>query len=296
MASSDVAPWPYARLILLPPIIIGLTIGLGQFGSVRFESRLVHAGFGVVSLLFNWLAMEAFSALAAKAARPFRLPLWVPLLAGVLMACLLHAPFTILRDSFFTPFLRDGSAFFQTWPWAFNDPKYLTEAAISFFNRALIWLTFNYFAIHALGVPRFGYSHFFYQPSQVAARSAEPVSSSPVVEPGPSAKTGLDLLMQKLPPHVGKAIISLKAQEHYTEVTTRQGSALVYMRFSDAVALLGTAVAGAQIHRSHWVARDAVERVEREDGKLVIHLANGETLPVGRTYQHQARSLASASQ
>ncbi|WP_416906999.1 MAG: LytTR family DNA-binding domain-containing protein [Polymorphobacter sp.] len=281
----------WLRVVLLPPLVIGLAIGLGQFGNVRFENRLVHVLYGMVSLMFSWLVMEAGSALSARAVRPLRLPLWVPLLGGVVLAGLLHAPFTVLRDGWFTPYLRDGSAFFRSWPWAFDDPTYRTESLLALANRAVVWLTFNYVLVRWLGMARFGYQDFFRVPGLAA-----PVAAREPAEAGDDAPvaSGIALLLQKLPPQIGRDIICLKAQEHYTEVVTRLGRATIYMRFSDAVALASGAIEGARIHRSYWVAQAAVDGLERDGGKTMLRLAGGELLPVSRTYLHQLSVLSPA--
>lgn len=293
MASPGVFSRIDVRLVLLPPVVIGLIIGIGQFGSVRFESRLIHAGFGVVSLLLSWLAMEGFSALGARLLRPLRVPLWVPLLGGVFMAGLLHAPFTLVRDAAFSPFLRDGSHFFQAWPWAFDNPVYLKESAIAFANRSLVWLPFNYLLIHGLGLTRFGHDVFLGRPGAAGGVAALPEVRE-IAAASEAAGSGIDLLFQKLPAQIGREIICLKAQEHYTEVVTRLGSAMIYMRFSDAMALASSVIEGAQIHRSYWVAQDAVLGLERADGKLMLQLAGGDALPVSRTYQHHMPGLTAA--
>jgi DNA-binding LytR/AlgR family response regulator len=53
------------------------------------------------------------------------------------------------------------------------------------------------------------------------------------------------------------------------------------MRLSDAVAEL-EGIEGARTHRSWWVARDAVTRVEREEGRARLILVDGAAAPVSR--------------
>ena len=69
---------------------------------------------------------------------------------------------------------------------------------------------------------------------------------------GPSTGREPESFLRHLPDGVGRDIISLKAAEHYVEVTTTSGTALILMRFRDAVAELGNL--GIRVHRSHWVA------------------------------------------
>ena len=70
-------------------------------------------------------------------------------------------------------------------------------------------------------------------------------------------------------------------------VTTR-GHALVLVRFADAVAETAPE-AGMQVHRSHWVADRAVERLLSQDGRLSLLLVNGRRIPVSRPYVADAR-------
>ncbi len=89
--------------------------------------------------------------------------------------------------------------------------------------------------------------------------------------------------LKRLPPDLGKTIISLEAQDHYVNVTTTKGSTLVLIRLSDAIDEL-EGLEGLRIHRSYWVAQSAITGTTRKNGKLMITLTNDKTLPVSRTY------------
>ena len=96
-------------------------------------------------------------------------------------------------------------------------------------------------------------------------------------------------LLDRMPLEKRGRITHISMQDHYVDVHTDRGSALILMRMSDAIAETD-GVDGLRIHRSHWVARDAVERVERRDGRLVMRLRGGVELPVSRSYSHAVRS------
>jgi LytTr DNA-binding domain len=88
----------------------------------------------------------------------------------------------------------------------------------------------------------------------------------------------------RLPLHLqDSGILALVSEDHYLRVYTDSGSALILMRLSDAIAELGGET-GAQTHRSWWVARDAVAKAVRADGKAVLILVDGTEVPVSRTY------------
>lgn len=96
--------------------------------------------------------------------------------------------------------------------------------------------------------------------------------------------------LKRLPYDLGAQILSLSMQDHYVEVTTAKGTALILIRLQDAIKELG-AFAGVQIHRSHWVALNGVRQLKRQDGKLFIELLDGRTLPVSRTYAQSVRAV-----
>ena len=97
------------------------------------------------------------------------------------------------------------------------------------------------------------------------------------------------LFFRSLDPALGRDLISLSKQDHYLEVVTRQGSALILKRMADAVAELD-GYPGLRIHRSHWVAKDALREIDRESGRTVVRLDDGRLLPVSRPYVARLRA------
>ena len=90
-------------------------------------------------------------------------------------------------------------------------------------------------------------------------------------------------LLERLPHAQRGPLLSISVADHYVEVNTERGKALVLMRLSDAMKETA-GVRGLQVHRSHWVARDAVKRVVRSDGRTLLELKDGTVLPVSRGY------------
>jgi hypothetical protein len=91
-------------------------------------------------------------------------------------------------------------------------------------------------------------------------------------------------------PHKLRAagLLAVQAEDHYIRLYTSAGSDLVLLRFSDALAEL-RGLEGAQVHRSWWVARDAVEASRSENGKLFLLLRDGTKAPVSRTFTRALR-------
>ncbi|UUR09348.1 LytTR family DNA-binding domain-containing protein [Sphingomonas glaciei] len=79
-----------------------------------------------------------------------------------------------------------------------------------------------------------------------------------------------------------------KAADHYLRVHTTLGSDLILTRLSDAIAAIGPD-AGLQVHRSWWVAHDAIVEFVRSQQRTYLKLNNGLLVPVGRTYSAAVR-------
>ena len=77
-------------------------------------------------------------------------------------------------------------------------------------------------------------------------------------------------------------LIALEAEDHYVQVHTDAGSELISMRFSDALEELARAH-GYRVHRSWWVAADAIEGVRWSRAGGEVRLSGGLAAPVSRS-------------
>lgn len=91
------------------------------------------------------------------------------------------------------------------------------------------------------------------------------------------------LLLDRLPPHLRSDILCLQVEDHYVRVHGAEASAMVLIRFSDAMRGLDH-VAGTQVHRSWWVANDAVRALRRSGRTAQLILSNDMTVPVSQPY------------
>lgn len=91
-------------------------------------------------------------------------------------------------------------------------------------------------------------------------------------------------ILSRVEPGLQAPLIRLAGHNHYVDVVTKAGSAAVLMRFADAMAELD-GLEGMQVHRSHWVAISAVQKVRRSAGRMALRMADGAEVPVSRTYQ-----------
>lgn len=117
--------------------------------------------------------------------------------------------------------------------------------------------------------------------------AADPAATMP---PSPSVPVATaDSFLRRLPTALGRDLLALQMEDHYVRVHTALGSTLILLRLRDAVSELGEG-AGLQVHRSWWVARDAVARIERDAGRMTLVLRNGLAVPVSKTWREAVRA------
>lgn len=86
----------------------------------------------------------------------------------------------------------------------------------------------------------------------------------------------------------GAEVWAVEAEDHYLRLHTSRGQDLILMRLADAIAEL-EGIEGMQVHRSWWIARDAIADAKRGDGRALLTLKDGSTVPVSRTYAGELR-------
>lgn len=84
-------------------------------------------------------------------------------------------------------------------------------------------------------------------------------------------------------------LIAIEAEDHYVRVHTDAGSELLPMRFSEALKELSRAH-GYHVHRSWWVAAEAIEGVRWTRGTGEVRLTGGIVAPVSRTHAATLKS------
>jgi DNA-binding LytR/AlgR family response regulator len=166
----------------------------------------------------------------------------------------------------------------------FADPQWVNgDLAALFINVALIssGISFLYDLIQGRDAE---------EKVTAAAEPHSPAAApSPTVFPTDTAPPAArPPLIERLPATARGRLTYMSMQDHYVDVHTDRGSALILLRLADAVRETAP-MAGVQIHRSHWVALDAVQDTLRKDGKLYVKMNDGALLPVSRSFQAAAR-------
>ena len=117
--------------------------------------------------------------------------------------------------------------------------------------------------------------------------AADVLTPPPVAQPQQEAARPA-IAALPLPPGFGP-VCALKGEDHYVRVIADGREKLVLMRMRDAIDRLGDAQ-GLRVHRSWWVARDAVASVRRDGRTAVLILTGGHEVPVARDMMPQLRT------
>jgi len=123
--------------------------------------------------------------------------------------------------------------------------------------------------------------------------AARPGPSRPVIVPttlelseGEAPRRGADglaLFFARLSTPLGGRLLCLEMQDHYLVVHHSGGSEMILCRMEDAARELDGL--GRRVHRSWWVAADAVACVEHEGQRTMLCLNDDRRVPVGRSFR-----------
>lgn len=94
---------------------------------------------------------------------------------------------------------------------------------------------------------------------------------------------GLALFSARLSKPLGGGLLCLEMQDHYLVVHHSGGSEMILCRMEDAARELDGL--GHRVHRSWWVAADAVDGSEREGQRTLLRLNDNRRVPVGRSFR-----------
>lgn len=113
------------------------------------------------------------------------------------------------------------------------------------------------------------------RPATTTAKALPPGKTVDTLTVNPPGTT----FLRRLRPETGRSLVSFSINDHYLDIVTRQGRETILMRMADADL---TGYPGMRVHRSHWAAFDAVERLERDGNRWTAHMARGRSIPVSR--------------
>lgn len=271
-----------ALYVLIPLLLLALPLALLKVAVGPDTSLVVALFLWSATVMVGWLASAIGSEIIYRLFARWRPPLWVITLCGPLaIGFLLRQP--ILEILTLAQLLHPQAA--SSAPPAALSVDFIVHFLYRVLPGVLTWTVVNYIFDRVLDVPRYRYpardlavaapapalDDFANAPANAAANSEAP----------PRAR--VPALLQRLPQSQRGALLALKSDDHYVRVYTDAGEALILMRLSDAI-IRAAPVTGMQVHRSHWVADEAVRSFQRTGHTGTLTLSNGLEIAVSRSY------------
>jgi hypothetical protein len=276
------------RILLLNPrlwavfaVVVGLFVLTGPFGTYERLALPTRLGYWLILHATTWITALVFVALFDVALAPrIANRLGRMLLGAVIASVPIGLAITLINWAIReTPF--DAATI---------GDNILIAAPIALAFCLLTWLSLSAAPAPAGSGQGSGIS----DPQIVSQRSgrdeiATPFPNGAESAPQPAPRAAL---IDRLPVEKRGAILRLEVQDHYVLVVTVRASDLLLMRLGDAIAETAPD-SGVRVHRSHWVADEAVERIVRRGGsnpRLEITTVDGATIPVSRSFTSDVRS------
>ena len=238
--------------------IVGIFLGIvGPFGSYLNSGTLARIAYWVVSM---WLGVAVYGtalALTPLLAARSGIPPWIAAAFLVMAVSLPQALATRALALYF-------------WP----DLARLSLSRLDWFMQVLV----------IAGPVTLGYA--WWMGLLVPPSAPRPTPDHAAV----NETNGESGLFALLPLRLGTDIICMAMEDHYVRVHTALGSDLLLMPMARAVADVA-AIEGFRVHRSWWVARSAVLRIDGPARTMRLRLANGMDVPVARRTVAMLRGL-----
>ena len=109
-------------------------------------------------------------------------------------------------------------------------------------------------------------------------RTAAKPAFAPEAEPQPEPE-----FLKLSSSRKAKDVLALQAEEHYLRIFSDDGAELVHYRFGNAVDEMPAAL-GLQVHRSWWVAENAIRSAQRGSRRWQLDLVTDISVPVSDSY------------
>ncbi len=277
---------------------------LMNFTRAHFSQRLILVAVGL-TVLFTAISPESTRSLAT----PVRLLFWslhigIGLAAAILVAhvltrylqsvrdwrlvfysglggVLLFAPFAFGIESLF-PLSADDAA--SDWGDEFARMSVLAAILVEAIELAPSYLA-SWFLINIGQTTVFPVSEVDHAKNVPLGKIREPDNDaddglSSMADSEETVDNPSNSFLDRLPPAIGTDLIAVSSDLHYLHVFTAEGKAMVLGALQDVEKTLGDR--GLRVHRSHWVALDAVVSFRKAGTGWRLELLGGHSVPVSR--------------
>jgi DNA-binding LytR/AlgR family response regulator len=135
----------------------------------------------------------------------------------------------------------------------------------------------------------FGYAtNNAYPASETTLKAPQTNGDSEIVKATLQSATAELIKGSKLP--ADARLIAIKAEQHYIQIWSDQGTDLVRYRFRDLAETLHNCN-GNQVHRSWWVNLDDVKSYRQAGRKLELTIDTNLTVPVSLSYKNSVLAI-----
>ncbi len=278
-------PWLYH--LVVPAglgLVIGIAVGMPDYLSgvievQELQRRIIKP---IVSLYLAWALMLPLSGLVIASLASKNVPLILRLLTattlGALPLSFIVPEVTLALGLEAQPVVGDTIAFETV------QKLVIIRFGVFWVALSIVWIGANYHwyekraattKIHA-GIQGESSDKSSLSPQPSPFKSSSPLSSPPQ-------------FLSRLQKPIGTNIWALKAEQHYLRVYTELGEDLIHYGFNHAVQEMKSRD-GMRVHRSYWIATDAVETVVKVQKSYALILKNKLRVPVSRTFKEQVES------
>lgn len=252
--SGSVRKWSvrWIAVELLVMALIGLVFGfLGPFGTYAMPVAL-RLAYWVGFIIIGYAIFRPVSISAGWLRETIAMPFWTAELLATAIAAL---PLTFLIG-----FAMSGMRF---------DPSFWGDRFLILYLQCAV-----------IGFGIFLFMRLLFGPDGSGAES-EGVQEPPEIEPDSAKIAPVQTKLHDRLSGFPDSIIALGVEDHYVRVHGPDRAEMLLMRLSDAIREMEP-LEGMQVHRSWWVARDAVVTSRREGRNLRLVLFGGLEVPVSR--------------
>lgn len=241
----------FVAALLSVGVLLGLIGPVGTFDDMSPPIRIVY---WVTLVVLNGFQANAAILLSAHLLPAPKWPVTVPVVAGSVLCSLLGTMEVLGLDYLLRPAPVLGG----------------NDFAEVYFFVLIITLVLSYlFAIGSLR--KFALAPYI---ANDESDGATPVGAVP--------------FFKRLPAKLGTELICLEVEDHYVRAHTSLGNEMILMRLRDAIAELD-GFDGTQVHRSYWVAKQAIISGQRSGEGALLTMSNGMEVPVSRSRMRELR-------
>lgn len=273
------------------PVLIGFVLGSNQTGFGTQLPWTASVVYWVTATLMAWIVFHIGTLIASTLLRPWESPLLAKLALGLLIASI---PSRLMLNAYAQHFygaVTDGAI--RSLPAATLTLEFALSYARTWAGPYALWLSANLFFDRVVGFNRYRMAAKFASRDigtvPTLAENAE-TSAFPMTGTPDFSAIAVSPLLSVLPPALGFGILALRSEDHYLRIYTDRGDTLILYRLTSAIQeLQSIGFKGVRVHRSFWVAIDAVVSGHVERRQHRVRLSNGLEVPVSQTYRQTAR-------